>query len=158
MYELPFAKRSRWLGGWTLAGIATYSSGLRVNLAVQGNPSNTGGADRPNVVGDWRLSASQRSLARWFDTAAFEANPAFTFGNASRNQMSGPSLSVMDFAIYKTFKINERLRTQFRAEAFNATNTPAFSSPNAQVRNPAFGQINEAGRPRNLQLGLKVIF
>src|SRR5262249_61852323 len=47
---------------------------------------------------------------------------------------------------------------EFRVEAFNAMNTPAFGSPNAQVGNPNIGQISSAGRPRNLQLGLKLGF
>jgi len=131
---------------------------LRVNLGVQGNPSNTGGTDRPNVVGQWFLGPNERSLDRWFNTAAFQANAPFTFGNAARNLMSGPPLTNFDLALYKTFTVTERVRVQFRAEAFNGTNTAEFDSPNAQVRNPNFGQINSAGRPRNLQLGLKVIF
>jgi hypothetical protein len=146
------------LGGWTAAGIVTLSSGLRVNLGVQGNPSNTGTPNRPNVIGDWELSSGERSLDLWFNTRAFQANAPFTFGNAARNLMGGPSLANFDLAIYKTFRISERFRAQFRAEAFNASNTPWFDTPNATVGNPNFGQINSAGRPRNLQLGLKLVF
>ncbi len=42
--------------------------------------------------------------------------------------------------------------------SFNATNTPAFGAPNAQVGAPAFGRINSANTRRNLQAGLKAIF
>jgi hypothetical protein len=169
VYDLPWGKGKKFLngahpavdaivGGWTTAGILTLSSGLRVNLGVQGNPSNTGGTDRPNVVGDWYLGPDERSLERWFNTAAFQANAAFTFGNAARNLMGGPPLANLDLALYKIFRATERVRVQFRVEAFNATNTPEFSAPNAQVGNPNFGLINSSGRPRNLQLGLKVTF
>jgi hypothetical protein len=54
--------------------------------------------------------------------------------------------------------VREGVRVQFRVEAFNATNTPQFGVPNAQVGNPNFGTIGSAGRPRNLQFGLKVVF
>ena len=64
----------------------------------------------------------------------------------------------LDFAVYKEFHITERIRSQFRAESFNVTNTPAFGVPNSQVGDPTFGQINGADRPRNMQFGLKVIF
>jgi hypothetical protein len=47
---------------------------------------------------------------------------------------------------------------QFRAEAFNATNTPPFNPPNAQVGAPGFGVINTALTPRDLQFGLKLLF
>ncbi|MBI3208748.1 MAG: hypothetical protein HYZ37_07590 [Candidatus Solibacter usitatus] len=136
----------------------TLSSGLRADLSVNGNPSNTGGPNRPNVVGDWRLPAGQQSLTRWFNTAAFAPNAAFTFGNAGRNLIDGPGLTNFDLALYKSFKFSERMRLQFRAEAFNSSNTPYFGSPNGQVGNANFGQISSAGRPRNLQLGLKLVF
>jgi hypothetical protein len=169
VYDLPFGKGRPLLnhahpvldllvGEWTVGGITTMSSGLRVDLGVQGNPSNTGGHDRPNVLHDWFLGADQRSVSRWFDTTAFAPNAAFTFGNAARNLIGGPPLHNFDFALYKSVRLTERLRLQFRAEAFNATNTPYFGSPNATVGTPAFGQISSAGTSRNLQFGLKVIF
>ncbi|MBM3736299.1 MAG: TonB-dependent receptor [Acidobacteria bacterium] len=158
VYDLPFFRGRRFLGGWTAAGIFTRSSGLRINLSVQGNPSNTGGTDRPNIVGNWFRGGGERSLGRWFNTAAFDRNAAFTFGNAARNLMGGPPLTNLDFALYKNFQVTEKVRVQFRAEAFNFSNTPEFDRPNAQVGNPAFGQVGGAGRPRNLQFGLKVVF
>ena len=97
-------------GGWPAAGIVTISSGLRVDLGVQGNPSNTGGHDRPNVLHDWYLDPGQRSVSRWFDTTAFAPNAAFTFGNAARNLIGGPALYNLDLAIYKTFRMTERAK------------------------------------------------
>jgi hypothetical protein len=169
VYDMPFgrgkallANANRFvegaLGGWTVAGITTLSSGRVVNLSVQGNPSNTGGPDRPDVVGDWRLGGDQRSLNRWFNTAAFVRNAQFAFGNAGRNLIEGPGSVSFDFAIYKHFALREGLRLQFRAEAFNFMNTPQFGIPNAQVGNQNFGIISSAERSRNLQFGLKVIF
>ena len=109
------------------------------------------------MVHDWHLS-SGRSLQNWFDTTAFAPNAPFTFGNAGRNLIGGPGQSNLDFAMYKGFRLTERVSLQFRGEAFNATNTPPFSPPNAQLGDPDFGVISAAGAPRNLQGGLKVIF
>jgi hypothetical protein len=72
--------------------------------------------------------------------------------------LEAPGLVNFDLAIYKQFRVTESKHFQFRAEAFNAFNTPSFSPPNAQVGNPSFGVISSAGRPRNLQFGLKFIF
>ncbi len=168
-YDLPFGRGKSYmanahklldglLGGWAVGGITSLTSGRLLNLSVQGNPSNTGGPDRPDVVSDWRLGASERSLDRWFNTASFVRNAPLTFGNAGRNLVEGPGEVNFDFAVYKSFGIREGMRVQLRAEAFNVMNTPPFGVPNGQVGNPDFGTIGGAGRPRNLQLGLKLIF
>jgi len=146
------------LGGWTIAGITTLESGQLQTLTVRGNPSNTGGPDRPNVLHDWHLPAGQRSLGQWFDVTAFAPNAPFSYGNAGRNLLSGPGIVNLDLAIYKDFRLTDRARVQFRAEAFNATNTPHFGVPNASVGDPTFGQINGANEGRDLQFGLKLIF
>jgi hypothetical protein len=171
IYELPFGRGKRFmtkaprvleaaLGGWTLAGITVLESGTRVSLTVTGNPSNTGDTNpnRPNVLRDWRLDAAERSLQRWFDTSAFEANAPYTFGNAGRNLIGGPPLYNFDLAAYKTFFFAERRRLQFRTEAFNSLNTPSFQQPNGQLGNASFGTITSAGRGRNLQFGLRYVF
>ena len=145
------------LGGWTTAGIFTYTSGQLASLVVRGAPSNTGGPDRPNVLHDWKLTSGQ-GLQSWFDTTAFTANAPFTFGNAGRNLITGPAATNFDFAIYKGFRITERINLQVRGEAFNATNTPAFGPPNVQLGDPAFGSISSAGSPRNLQFGAKILW
>ena len=92
------------------------------------------------------------------DTSAFEPNARFTYGNAARNLIEGPGQVNFDFSVYKNFPISEGKRIQFRFEAFNFFNTPAFGIPNLQVGNRNFGLINSAGRPRNLQFALKFIF
>jgi hypothetical protein len=170
-YDLPFGRGRRFLsntagvvdavlGGWSLGTIATAETGPVIDLSVTGNPSNTGNPDRPDVVAgqDWRLPASERTLDEWFNTSAFAINRPYTYGNAGRNLLIGPGSVNFDLAVYKYFHITERVRLQFRAEAFNSMNTPHFDRPNAQVGNPNFGSIAGAGRPRNLQFGLKVLF
>lgn len=169
VYDLPVGQGKAFLanmhpvmeafaGGWSLAGIGTLESGRPVNLSVRGNPSNTGGPDRPNVLHSPDLGSSPQTLSRWFDTTAFGLNAPYTFGNAGRNILRGPGVVNFDLAVYKYFRITEGRRLQFRAEAFNAFNTPAFGAPNAQVGDPNFGIVSSAQRPRNLQMGLKFIF
>jgi hypothetical protein len=169
IYDLPFGPARRYLpdthpvvngilGGWGVAGITVLSSGRPVAQSVVGNPSNTGMPDRPNVVGDWRLDRDERTLGRWFNTTAFVPNAAYTYGNAGRNILVGPGSVNFDLAIYKAFRIADRKSLQFRAEAFNALNTPQFGDPNAAVGNVNHGKISSAGPPRILQFGLKFIF
>ncbi len=72
--------------------------------------------------------------------------------------MPGPGRVNFDFAVYKHFRITESKRLQFRWEAFNLFNTPAFGPPNAEVGNRNLGSISSADRPRNLQFALKLVF
>ena len=69
------------------------------------------------------------------------------FGTSGYNSLRGPGTANMDFSIYRTFKITERVSAQFRAEAFNLTNTPHFSNPSANVSNL---QLNPDSSVRNL--------
>ena len=167
VYALPFGRGHRigsnWhpaleavLGGWSLAPIYSFTSGSSLNLSVNGNPSNSGQTDRPNVIGDWRLD--NPSVQQWFNTAAFAANPLYTYGNAGRNILVGPHRNNLDAAAHKTFRINERITAQLRLESFNATNTAPLGNPNTQVGNPNFGVISSAGTQRNNQIGLKILF
>ena len=58
----------------------------------------------------------------------------------------------------KTFTITERFRTEFRAEAFNVTNTPPLGNPNGSFGNAAFGSITTALDPRVFEFVLKLQF
>jgi len=168
VYQLPFGQGrqfgSHWnrvtdavLGGWSFAPILTVSTGLPLNLSVNGNPSNTGsGVDRPNVVGNWQLA--NPTVQEWFNTAAFVANAPYTYGDAGRNIIRAPGLVNVDLALHKSFRITERVSAQIRAESFNATNTPALGAPNTVLGNALFGQITSAGSARDNQLGVKVVF
>ncbi|MDZ4799718.1 MAG: hypothetical protein SGI92_16290 [Bryobacteraceae bacterium] len=66
-------------------------------------------------------------------------NAQFTYGNAGRNLIQGPGEVNFDLAVYKSFRVREGIRVQFRAEAFNLMNTPNFGVPNGQVGNPGSG-------------------
>ena len=55
--------------------------------------------------------------------------------------------------------MTEGVRLQFRGEALNAFNTPRFGSPNTSVTSATQGVIiSQANAPRQIQLGLKLLF
>jgi hypothetical protein len=169
VYELPFGRgRSKALtgwrdtiaGGWQLAGIARAQSGspIAVTQATNLNAFAGFGVQRPNRLSDPTLRAEQRGVGRWFNTAAFGQAPQFAIGNSSRNPVVGPGYKSLDVMVGKTFAITERVRTEFRAEAFNVTNTPPLGNPNASFGNAAFGTITTALDPRVFELVLKLQF
>jgi hypothetical protein len=169
VYELPFGRGRRFdirgwkdflAGGWQMAGIVRAQSGAPVTVtqATNFNAFAGFGIQRPNRIGDPTLPADQRSLDRWFDAGAFAQAGQFTIGNSSRNPVVGPSYRTADVMLGKTFTITERWRTEFRAEAFNVTNTPPLGNPNGSFGNAAFGTITTALDPRVFEFVLKVQF
>ena len=174
IYELPFGHGRRWgsdwhkaadlfLGGWQLTGIHALQSGLGLTATLAGSTMlNLGGErrSRPNVVGNPILSASERTLQRWFNTNAFALfNPApQAFGNAGVGIMRGPGYVNFDFTLAKNFPVTERVRFQFRTELFNAFNRANFGPPNIARESSGFGQILSASNARIIQFGLKLYF
>jgi hypothetical protein len=168
-YNLPIGKGhllnphgivGKIVGGWRLSGILSYQSGIPLAVTQSNNYNSFAGftIQRPNIVGNPALSGDQRSTSKWFNTAAFAEAPIYTIGTSSRNPVRGPDYRNLDLSLSKKTKVAERVDLEFRAEAFNATNTPPLNAPNTVKGNAAFGTITSAGDPRVLQFALKVYF
>jgi hypothetical protein len=147
------------IGGWELAGLLSLQSGIPLAVTQSTNFNSFAGlgTQRPNRIGDPSQDA-QKSTAQWFNTAAFKTAPQFTLGTSSRNPVRGPGYRNLDVALIKRTGIAERVALEFRAEAFNLTNTPPFGAPNVVLGTPGFGSITSAGDPRVVQFALKMIF
>ena len=100
-------------------------------------------------------------LSAYFDPSVFSQAGNFTFGNTSRTSpnLRVPGTHNLDFSMFKAFRFREKLTTQFRAEAYNFTNSPTWASPNTTVTSVGtFGTITSASGQRRLQLALKLNF
>jgi hypothetical protein len=169
VWEIPAGAGRRWrlsgwqnaiAGGWQLAGLLRVQSGSPLAVTQQTNLNAFAGfgIQRPNRVANPELPSDERGTARWFNTAAFTQAPQFTLGNASRNPVVGPAYRALDVMLGKTFPIKEQVRAEFRAEAFNVTNTPSLMAPNVSFGNAAFGTITRAFDPRVFEFVMKVHF
>lgn len=169
--ELPFGAGKPWmhsggfaaaiLGGWQLNAIYEVRTGLPFTVGASGDIANTGNdaSGRANYVGgDAVLPDSLRGPNRWFKTAAFATPAAYTFGNAGRNILDGPSLQNVDLSVFREFHVHESVRLQFRSEFFDLTNTPHFGQPNSTVNGSGFGTITSAAAPRQIQFALKLFY
>jgi hypothetical protein len=162
-YKLPRPRGPSFiLGGWQMTGLVTVQDGTPLNpVYFAFDPANTGTPNRPNVVAgqSLRLPRSQRSVDRFFNTAAFSTPEPFTFGNAGRNILPGPGNVVIDLALHKKFMIGEGRALEFRAESFNIVNHPNWGIPGPGPDvGPFFGRIFATGDPRRVQLGVKFEF
>jgi hypothetical protein len=136
------------------------------------NCLNTGGDynldginnDRPNAAGI--VNATHDQWANGFDLPAdFFSSPCLgCVGNLGRNSFVGPSYWAADISAFKNFQLSERMRLQFRAEAFNVFNHTNFQLPGGNfsftnhITHPRFGRAGGTFNPRNLQFGLKLSF
>lgn len=147
------------LGGWQAGVGVNLHSGGPFNVIVSGNPANTSrGTIRPDLVGDPNLPAGDRTIARWFDTAAFAAPAPFTFGSTPRNAVEGPGTKLVDLNLQKHVRAGGSRTVELRIDVFNLFNTPQFGTPGRTLGTPAFGIISSAGPGRQVQLGARFVF
>ena len=85
-------------------------------------------------------------VQRWFNTAAFEAQPQFTLGNAPPTVGWGPSQRRLDLSLFKDINLRGNTRLQLRYEVYNVTNTANFANPNTALGNAAVRQHLEHER------------
>ncbi len=165
-YQLPFGHGRKFatsgiaaalLGGWQVNGIFSAVSGRPFTVTADAStlnaPSNTQTAD---LVGPIRRGSGSGPGELLYDPSAFAVpTGAPRFGTAGRNILRGARLVNLDSGLFKTFPIYERLTMTFKAEAFNTTNTPHFSAPNANRSSSAFMTTSSAAQDqRNLRFGL----
>jgi hypothetical protein len=117
---------------------------------------------RPSITTVNDLTRGTQSPDRWFNTTAVSAPAPFTIGSAPRwvGGLRHGKLEAADVALMKNFQLIERVRLQFRAEAFNISNTPQYGRPNTTFGAPTFGVITGTTytSPRNIQFSMRLSF
>jgi hypothetical protein len=157
---------ARVTNGWGTEGIVNWQSGVPFTVRSGQDNSRSGiGLDTADQVGDASLLSGDRSLqnklAKWFNTAAFQANAIGTIGSTGINTLRGPRLTNIDLALTKSTKVfKDQQNVLFRAEFFNLLNHPNFGNPNSNLSSGAqFGRITtNVGTPRNIEFSLRYSF
>ena len=119
--------------------LTSTSDGLMIDETVNGNQISTGSG---NFI--------------------LQTGAPFTVGSAPRwvGGLRHGKLEAADVALMKNFQLMERVRLQFRAEAFNISNTPQYGKANTTFGAPTFGTITGTTytTPRNLQFSMRLSF
>jgi hypothetical protein len=140
----------------------TFQYNPAASFQVSGITQDFRGANnyRPNVTCDPVLPSDQRSPAAYFNTACVQVptDPSQPFGNAERNSVRGDSIYQLDLALSKSFDVWQDGRLEFRVEAFNVLNKTNFRAANGNRSTAAFGTVTATYDPRQIQLGLKLVF
>jgi hypothetical protein len=182
VYRLPFGESfhgmaAAFVKGWDVNGIVTLKTGLPYN-PTGGSALNTGGSGgdiRPDRIADGRLFGNAtRQL--WYDPTAFQRvtcnipgrSDLCHYGSSAYDDLVSPGQRNLDMSVFKNFQIREGAQVQFRAELFNATNSPYFGAPSnlsyvsttsVVPDGPSVGQILSLRNPmRVIQLALKMTF
>jgi hypothetical protein len=178
IYELPFGPGralfntqnkfwSRVAGGWQTVVTSTFQSGTPMSIPgdvyLLGDPRLANPTwDRLFKTGVIDVNGTVRNVLPG-EQPVFQVRPPFTlrttplrYGNL-RNQWG----RTYDFSILKTVKFTERVKSQFRVEAFNVLNTAIFSAnPNLTPTSVNFGKIfrdnGQSNSPRIVQLGFRL--
>jgi hypothetical protein len=174
-YFLPIGRGRRlnlttpWMdrvfGGWQVNLILTAQTGLPFTAVLANSVANTGSSSRPDIASGVSATVANPTINHWFNTSfnapgAVWSTPAlYTFGNAGRNILRGPGRFNLDTSLFKDIAVSERVHIQFRGELFNVLNHPQFDLPNATIGNAQAGVISATlGTPRDIQLGLRLVF
>ena len=161
-YDLP--GRGPILGGWRTDWVLSLYSGQpqTINCSVT---TGAGTGCYALLVGDPYSGA--HDVDQYYNPAAF-ADPApvtsigqtdFSPLGGKRSQVIGPGLRQLDMGFSKQIHLAGAPRFEFRAEAFNVTNTASFALPGSldfrDARN--FASITSMrNTPRQIQLGAKI--
>ena len=181
VYEIPKlsnAWATRLASGWKFAEIFIARSAYWVTANLSSDValnSDSAANQRPVQVLQNPLVANPGApcaiapCEQWINPAAFRAPAAGTLSALGRMNIPGPGFFQFDSALSREFPIRERKTLEFRAEAFNVTNSmrPGVSLPSLAAGGsglgltfgtPTFGTITSAQDPRILQLALKFSF
>lgn len=173
-YELPFGRGKQYLssinratdallGGWSMNGVLTLDSGQPQTI---GSQINTGSGINAYAVVVPGVKKYRGGIGGFYNPAAFKNPPVVTaIGQSDLSPLGGPPTQVngpgykdFDFSLFKSFTVTEGTHAEFRAEAFNLSNTPSFSLPSVTnyLDTVNFGKITSTrSNSRELQLALK---
>jgi hypothetical protein len=179
LYELPFGKGRRWgkdwnrvadffLGGFNIAGVLRWYSGRPFTVfsgsgtlsQVVFTPASC--SDCAADMGQMTLENGQNVFLNAAQRAKFFVPAAGEPSNVGRNFFTGPKQINLDLTASKIFRFDETRNLELRIEAQNATNTPSFAVPDANLilTSGSFGQVlgSTISSSRKVQFAAKFSF
>jgi hypothetical protein len=148
------------IGGWEISAILLFQGGEPFSVtAADIGGSNGTYAERADLNLSHPPGGFKRSTTHWFSSSATPRDPnaQFTqpdpgrFGTSSRNAVRGPGQEDADFSAFKYFALGDKVRFQFRFDAFNAFNHYDPGLP-VQGIGPTAGYIARTGYQRSARI------
>lgn len=173
------------VGGWQLSGFMQKQSGPPLGFGNINYFGDLNDIRLPVGDRDTGFAAAGTTVNNWFNTTGAPALVRDSRGNCSApanaagfnrdpncqlasnvrafpirlNGVRADNQTRWDLSFGKTFTITERVRFQFRLDAFNAFNHVNFSNPDTGVLSANFGKVfGLQSNPRQLQVIGKLSF
>ncbi|HTA44423.1 MAG TPA: TonB-dependent receptor [Bryobacteraceae bacterium] len=143
------------LRGWTIGGTLTASSGTPFTAVVPGDPSGTG------YTGNSRAQATGLPItdgSGFFNPLAFTVPATGTFGNAGRDTIPGIARYTLTASFFRSFRIDDRRRIEFRIDSTNPMNHPYITQINTTVGSLQYGLPLTAGAMRSVTATVRLRF
>jgi len=146
LWQLPFGKGKRYAsqgalsalaGGWQINNLLSFFSGTPFTVTSSGTSLNLPGSSQTTdqvKTSVEKLGGVGRGQS-FFDPFAFAPVTQARFGTSGFNTLYGPGVVNWDLGLFRKFQITEHHSLEFRAEAFNLSNTPHFGNPGTNVSN-----------------------
>jgi hypothetical protein len=168
VYDLPFGAGGRFktgsrvvdevIGHWRGSTIASFQVGYPYNISQADTTGLYNGAQYVTEIGDPNIARGQRTVAKWFNTSAFQITPQDTFGNAPRATLFGPGQNVWNVGLMRDVPLWERMVFTLRGDAYNAFNHPQFDGLSTTITAANFGQVTSAEDSRELLVSGRIRF
>jgi hypothetical protein len=144
IYNLPTLQSMQRLvrdvfGSWEIGSIANVSSGSSLtpvigSISNVNDPSGIGigtGVERPNIVPGQPCRNPSFANFQFLNPNRYTLNglKLGQVGNAPVGDCLGPSTRTVDSSLSKNFRVSERVKVQFRIDAFNLFNHPQYGNP-----------------------------
>lgn len=160
VWDLPFFKTHKWLGGWSYDATFSIQSGQPFSVIDGSSDTNLDGylgdraeyfaAGSPMNTVLHRLSPADGYidplLASRFGTSTPPAGQPWVDGYMARNSMTGPKFIGTDMSLAKKFQLNERFSLKIIASAFNIFNHPNFNLTTTPVNDTDISNTSQFGK------------
>jgi len=143
------------LRGWTIGGNFTASSGTPYTAVVIGDTAGTG------IIGTLRAQATGASVtggSGFFNTAAFTTPASGTYGDAGRNTIPGIPYYSLTASFFRSFRIDDKRRIEFRIDSTNPLNSVEIRGVNTTVGSINYGIATNAYAMRSVTATARLRF
>lgn len=143
------------LRGWTVGGVLNATSGTPFTATINGDSSGTG------YTGDARAQATGLPVTTgsgFFNPLAFAAPAPGTFGDAGRDTIPGISQFTLTASFFRSFRIDDKRRIEFRIDSTNPINHVNITGINTTVGSIPYGLPTTAGGMRSITATVRIRF